>query len=127
VASRVFLGLMMVLAAVFLILLVALYTGHMPMQIAGMEFDGLEGMAVGSIVLLVGFAVCAIVVAIVVAVFYGLGFVLAALLLLVPIIVLVSLFPVLAPFAVIGLLVYWLWRRKRKPAAPLPPTMPSGP
>jgi len=127
VASRVFLGLMMLLATVFLIMLVALYTGHMPMHIAGMEFDGLEGMAVGSIVLLVGFAMCAIAVAIVVAVFYGLGFVLAGLLLLVPVIILVSLFPVLAPFVVIGLLVYWLWRRQRKPASSLPPSAPGGP
>ena len=113
-ASRIFLGLMMILAIVFLFMLAGLYTGWLPLDIEGFQLDGIEGMALGSIVLLVGFAVCALVIAIVVAVFYGLGFVLAVLLLLIPVIILVSLFPVLAPFVVIGLIVYLLWRRRKR-------------
>jgi hypothetical protein len=105
---------MTILAAVFLILLIGLYSGWVPIDVVGLELDGIEGMAFGSVVLLAGFAVCALVIAIVVAVFYGLGFLLAFLLLLIPVIILVSLFPVLAPFLIIGLLVYWFWWRKRK-------------
>ncbi|MBK7471744.1 MAG: hypothetical protein IPI73_15140 [Betaproteobacteria bacterium] len=70
----------------------------------------------GSVLLLVGFAVSALAVAIVVAVFYGLGFLFAGLLVLVPAIILVSLFPVLAPFILIGLAIYWFWWKKRKTA-----------
>jgi hypothetical protein len=117
IAGRIFLGLMMILAVVFLFMLIALYTGWLPIDIEGYALDGIEGMAFGSIVLLVGFAACALVIAIVVAVFYGLGFVLAMLVLLIPAIVLVSLFPVLAPFLVIGLIAYFIWRRRRKSAA----------
>ena len=117
IAGRIFLGLMMILAVVFLFMLVGLYTGWLPIDIEGFALDGIEGMAFGSIVLLVGFAACALVIAIVVAVFYGLGFVLAMLVLLIPVIVLVSLFPVLAPFLVVGLIAYFIWRRRKKSTA----------
>jgi len=126
IASRVFLALMTIAAIVFLIMLIALYTGWLPVDVVGLELDGIEGMALGSILLLAGFAVCAVVIAIVVAVFYGLGFLLAFLLLLIPVMILVSICPVLAPFIVIGFLVYWFWWRKRKqnlqPATPAQPT-----
>jgi hypothetical protein len=105
---------MTIAAIVFLVMLIALYTGALPVDAVGLELDGIEGMAFGSIVLLAGFAVCAVVIAIVVAVFYGLGFLLAFLLLLIPIMILVSVFPVLAPFIVIGFVIYWFWWRKRK-------------
>jgi hypothetical protein len=125
IASRVFLGLMTIAAVVFLVLLMGLYAGWMPVDIVGLELDGIEGMALGSIVLLAGFAVCALVIAVVVAVFYGLGFLLAFLLLLIPVIILVSIFPVVAPFIVIGFLIYWFWWRKRNQkqhdAKPAPP------
>ncbi|MEO7761638.1 MAG: ATP-binding protein, partial [Casimicrobiaceae bacterium] len=121
IATRIFLGLMTVLAVVFLIMLIALYTGWLPIDAVGLELGSLEGMAVGSIVLLVGFAVCALVIAIVAAVFYGLGFLLAVILLAIPLVILASLFPVLAPFIVIGLLIYWLWWRKQKRASPAQP------
>ena len=34
----------------------------------------------------------------------------------VPAIILISLFPVLAPFILIGLAIYWFWWKKRKTA-----------
>jgi hypothetical protein len=117
IAGRIFLVLMTILAVVFLLMLAGIYTGWMPIDIDGLQLDGIEGMAFGSIALLVAFAVCTVVIAIVVAVFYGLGFVLAGVLLLIPAIILVSLFPVLAPFLVIGAVVYLIWRRRRRSAA----------
>ena len=44
----------------------------------------------------------------------ALGFLLVFLLLLIPLVILVSLFPVLAPFILIGFLLYWFWWRKRQ-------------
>ena len=53
-------------------------------------------------------------IAIVAAVFYGVGVFLVALLLLLPLIILAAIFPVLAPFILVGLAVYWfLWRKRR--------------
>ena len=119
IASRLFFGLMFLLALVFLLALIGLYTGWMPVDIGDLQLHGIEGMALGSVLLLVGFAVSALAIAIVVAVFYGLGFLFAGLLVLVPAIILISLFPVLAPFILIGLAIYWFWWKKRKtPAKP---------
>ncbi|MBK8741567.1 MAG: histidine kinase [Betaproteobacteria bacterium] len=116
IASRLFIGLMFLLALVFLVALIGLYTGWMPVDIGDLQLHGIEGMALGSVLLLVGFAVSALAIAIVVAVFYGLGFLFAGLLVLVPAIILISLFPVLAPFILIGLAIYWFWWKKRKTA-----------
>ena len=107
---------MFLLALVFLVALIGLYTGWMPVDIGDLQLHGIEGMALGSVLLLVGFAVSALAIAIVVAVFYGLGFLFAGLLALVPAIILISLFPVLAPFILIGLAIYWFWWKKRKTA-----------
>jgi uncharacterized membrane protein YesL len=42
----------------------------------------------------------------------------AGLIVIIPVIILVSLFPVLAPFVLVGLIIWWvLRRRKRKIAA----------
>jgi hypothetical protein len=46
-------------------------------------------------------------------VIYGLGFVFAALAIFIPIVVLVALFPVLSPFVLLGLGIWWLVRRNR--------------
>jgi Histidine kinase len=116
IASRLFFGLMFVLALVFLVALIGLYTGWLPVDVGDLRLHGVEGKALGSVLLLAGFAVSAIAVAVVTAVFYGLGFLFAALLILIPAIILISLFPVLAPWILIGLAVYWFWWKKKKNA-----------
>ena len=116
IASRLFFGLMFVLALAFLMGLVGLYTGWLPVDLGDLRLHGVEGMALGSVLLLVGFVVSAIAVAIVVAVFYGLGFLLAGLVVFIPAMILISLFPVFSPFILIGLVVYWFWWRKKKDA-----------
>jgi predicted lipid-binding transport protein (Tim44 family) len=57
--------------------------------------------------------------AIVALVLYGLGFFLFGLLIFVLITVLIGLSPVLAPFALIGLFVWWM-AKKRKASRPEP-------
>jgi uncharacterized membrane protein YesL len=51
------------------------------------------------------------------ALIYGLGFLLLAVAIGVPVIVLLSIFPALLPFAIIGFIVYWFWWRKRAESA----------
>jgi hypothetical protein len=114
VVARTMMVLMVGLCIVFLIALLGLYAGWMPVQIGDLQLDGLEGMALGSVGLLVGFGAVALVILILVAVLYGLGFLFAALLVFIPLAILMSIVPALAPFIVIGLIIYWLLRRDRK-------------
>ena len=46
--------------------------------------------------------------------FYGLGVMFAGLAVFIPIVILISVMPALAPFILIGLVVWWFVRRKRK-------------
>jgi hypothetical protein len=62
------------------------------------------------------FAVVVLCLAIVLAVVYGLGFLFVGLAIFIPLVVLVSLFPVLAPFILVGLGIWWLIRRSRRKA-----------
>jgi hypothetical protein len=114
VVARTMMVLLVGLCIVFLIALLGLYAGWMPVQIGDFQLDGLEGMALGSVGLLFGFGAVALVILILVAVLYGLGFLFAALLVFIPLAVLMSLVPALSPFIVIGLIIYWLFRRDRK-------------
>ena len=113
ILSVVFVCVIALLAVLFVVGLIALYTGWLPVQMGSSRLSGLEGMALGSVGLLIGFGVAALVAAIVVAVVYGLGFLFAGLLIFIPLIILVSLVPALLPFAVVGFAIYWFWWRKR--------------
>lgn len=110
---RTFMVLMVVLAGLLLAGLVGLLTGWLPMHLGELQLDGLEGLAIGSVGLLAGFGGVALGVAVLVAVLYGLGFLFAGLLLLIPTVILVALFPVLSPFILIGLMAWWMRKRRR--------------
>jgi hypothetical protein len=101
----------------FILGMIALATGVLPMSIAGNRVSGLEGMALGSLALLLAFGALSIVALVLVTVIYGLGFLLLAVAIGVPIIVLLGLFPTLLPGAVVGFIAYWFWWRKRSKAA----------
>ncbi|MEO8384023.1 MAG: sensor histidine kinase, partial [Betaproteobacteria bacterium] len=113
ILSVVFVTVMAVLATLFLVGLVALYTGWLPVHMGASRLGGLEGMALGSVGLLIGFGVAALVAAIVVAVIYGLGFVIVGVVIFAAVMILISLVPALAPFAVVLFAIYWFWWRKR--------------
>jgi uncharacterized membrane protein YesL len=49
----------------------------------------------------------------VVAIIYGLGVLAAGLLVFIPLMILISVFPALSPFVLFGLIIYW-WFFKRK-------------
>ena len=113
ILSSVFLGAMAVLAVMFVLGLAALYSGSLPVHMGSSRLSGMDGMALGSVGLLVGFGAAALVVAIVIAVIYGLGFLVAGLLILIPVIIILSTVPALTPFAIVGFIVWWFWWRKR--------------
>jgi hypothetical protein len=113
ILSSVFVIVMAVLAVLLLVGLVALYTGWLPVHMGASRLGGLEGMALGSVGLLIGFGVAALVAAIVVAVIYGLGFVIVGVLIFAAVMILISLVPALSPLAVVLFVIYWFWWRNR--------------
>lgn len=117
IVSRTFIVLMVTLCVVFLLALLSLYTGWMPVQVGDFQLDGMEGMALGSVGLLAAFGALALAILIVVAVIYGLGFLFAALLVFIPAMILISLFPVVSPFILIGLIIYWVSKKRKKDLA----------
>ena len=120
VMSVTFITLMITLAVIFGLALAGLYTGMLPVHVGTARIDSIEGMALGTLALLVGFGAVALALVVVVAVLYGLGVLLAGLLVIIPLVVLIGVFPALAPFLLIGLAVYWFWRRKQRKNGELP-------
>jgi hypothetical protein len=92
---------------------VGLLTGWLPVQMGDVQLDGFESLAVGSVGLLIGFGISALALAIVLTVVYGLGFLFAALVIFIPAVVLIAIFPFLAPFILMGLGLWWLLTRRR--------------
>jgi hypothetical protein len=78
------------------------------------------GAFIGTAGIAAAFAVVVLAMAIVLAVVYGLGFLFAGIAIFVPLVILVALFPVLAPFLLIGLGIWWFVRRKKSQSAQKP-------
>ena len=114
VMSVTFITLMVVLAVVFGLMLAALYSGALPMQVGDAHFDGIEGKALGTLLLIAAFAVVALIILVVVGLLYGLGILLVGVLIFALLATLVGMVPALAPFILIGLALYWFWWRKRE-------------
>lgn len=114
VISSTFVILMIALAVVFGIALAALLTGVLPANINNLEINGIEGMALGSLGLLAGFSAAALALMVVVAVVYGLGLLAVGLMIFIPVVVAISIFPSVAPFVLLGLLIYWYVRKRNK-------------
>ena len=113
VMSVTFITLMIALAVVFGLALAGLYTGMLPVRMGEVGLGGVEGMALGTLALLVAFGAVALVLLVMVGLLYGLGLLFAGLVIIIPLVMLISAVPALAPFVLIGLAVYWFWWRKR--------------
>lgn len=113
IAGYTFIALMGVLAVGFVIAVIGAYTGLLPVEIGSAKLSGLEGAAMGTLILLAAFAVLAVVSLVLVALFYGLGVMAAALVIIIPVIILVSIFPVLLPFVILGGVIWWFSRKKK--------------
>ena len=94
--------------------MMAFLTGALHVQVEGHSVSGAPGALLGMAAMLLVFAVVVLALAIVFGVVYGLGFLFAGLVIFIPVMILVSLFPVVAPFVLAGLGVWWLVRRARR-------------
>ncbi len=112
--ARAFIVLVGLLACALVVGFVALLTGWLPVQVGDLELDGVESLAIGSVGLLIGFGATALAIAVVLAVVYGLGFLFAALAVFIPAVILMAVFPFLAPFILMGLGLWWLITRQRR-------------
>jgi hypothetical protein len=133
--SFAFVGLVCVAAVLAGLAMLGIATGAMPVQVGNEAIGGPAGALLGTAGVAAAFAAVVIAIAIVVVVIYGLGFLAVGVAIFVPLAVLVSLFPVLAPFILVGLGAWWLVRRSRReqshsaapPSASPPPEPPAAP
>jgi hypothetical protein len=93
--------------------IVGIISGVLPVTLGDEGISAPTGALIGSAGILLAFCVMVLALALVIAIIYGLGFVFAALAIFIPIVVLVALFPVLSPFVLLGLGIWWLVRRNR--------------
>ena len=112
--STALMALLMTLAVAFVLIWAGLMMGLIPVTIDDMELRPLEGMALGTLVLVIAFGVLALAVFVVVGVIYGLGLLLTLLSVIVPVVIAVGLFPGLPPFILIGIMIYLYVRRRRR-------------
>ncbi|HXZ47537.1 MAG TPA: histidine kinase [Usitatibacter sp.] len=133
--SFAFIVLVCVAAVAAGLAIVGVATGVMPVRIGDQALGGPTGTLIGTAGIAVAFVVAVLALAIVLAVVYGLGFLLVGLALFIPVAILVSLFPVLAPYILVGLGIWWLVRRSRRkkdgesavqPGAAAPGAAPPG-
>lgn len=92
--------------------LVVMLFGDLPVQFGDAQLSGAGGIALGLLALLAGFGVLTLVLLILSATLYGVGLLLTGIVLMLPLIIAFALAPPLAPFAVVGLLIYWLLRKR---------------
>ena len=90
-------------------------TGVLPVHVGGDALVGPGGAIVGTVGIALAFGAIVLALAIVVAVIYGLGFLLVGIAIFVPLVMLIALAPVLAPILLVGLFIWWLVRRKKTP------------
>jgi hypothetical protein len=121
---KAFVAIIAVLGVMFIVGIIGLASGLLPMTIGDTKISGLEGMAIGTLVLLLAFGILSVAALIVIAVLYGLSFIFVALAIGIPVLIILSLFPPLLPFFVIGFFVYWFWWRKRKTPIIINPPKP---
>lgn len=114
VVSTALVALLITLAVAFVLIWAAWLFGAFPLTINNMELRGVEGMALGTLVLVITFGVLALALFVVVGVVYGLGLLLTLLSIIVPVIILVGLFPALSPLILIGIIIYWYVRRRQR-------------
>jgi len=113
IITSTFIVLMVLLAVAFGIALAAVFAGAVPVQLGNVELHGIEGMALSSLGLLAAFAAVALVLFGIVALIYGLGVLFAGLLIFIPVVILIALFPALAPLILIGMVIYWVVRKRK--------------
>ena len=111
---------LVIVAAVFCgLMLFGGMTGVLPLHIAGAEVGGARGALISSVAMVLVFVVLVLAAALVIAVLYGLGFIALGLAIFIPIVIVIALTPALAPFILLGLLIWWIFRKKKAKLEPV--------
>ncbi len=126
--SFAFVVLVVIAAVVSGLAIVGVSTGLLPVQVGDGVVGGPHAALLGTAGIAAAFAVVVLALAIVLAVVYGLGFLFAGLAIFIPLVVIVTMSPALAPIILVGLAIWWFVRRgRRKKAAALASPAPPPP
>ena len=110
--SFTFVALVVVAAVMAGLGIVGIATEVLPVEMGGDVLVGPAGALIGTVGILLAFLVVVIAIAIVVAVIYGMGFLMVGIGIFVPLVVLIAFAPVLAPFVLAGVAIWWILRKK---------------
>jgi hypothetical protein len=116
--SFAFVALVVVAAVLSGLAVFAVMTGHMPVQVGSETLSGPGGALLGAAGIAIAFVAVVLVLAIVAAIIYGLGWLFVGLAIFIPVVFLIALTPALAPVILLILLIWWIFRKKKEPAKP---------
>lgn len=106
---------------------VGVAVGAFPVEFGDAMLTGPAGVVIAFAAGIVAFVAAAAALGLVVLVFYAIGYFLFGVAIFVAFTVLLAISPVVAPFALLGLLIWWLARRGKAPAAPRAEPTIAGP
>jgi hypothetical protein len=115
--SFAFVGLVAVLAVLSGLAIAGIVTGILPVHVGDETIGGAGGALIGTAGIFLAFGVVVLVLAAVLALVYGLGFMFAGLAIFIPVVVIVAMSPALAPLVLLGLGLWWLIRRNKRQKA----------
>jgi hypothetical protein len=101
--------------------IVGVSTGMLPVHIGDEVVDGPTGALIGTAGIAIAFAAIVLALGIVLAVVYGLGFLMVGIVIFVCVVTLVSLAPILAPVFLLVLAIWWFQRRSKAESKAAPP------
>ena len=111
-----YLALLVVAALVAVAAVIGIAIGAFPVVMDDDVLTGPAGALVGLAAAIVGFVAAAAALALVMLVLYGLGFFFVALAIFVALVAVVAISPLVAPFALFGLFVWWMAKRSKRRA-----------
>jgi hypothetical protein len=112
-----YLGLLMLAGVAAVVFVISVAIGVVPVIMGDDTLSGPGGVLIGLAAGVIGFVAAAAALAIAVLVLYFLGFFLIAVALFVILAVTLGLSPLVAPFALLGLFVWWMARRSARKQA----------
>jgi hypothetical protein len=114
--SFAFVAMVVVAAVLSGLLAFGVFTGNVPIQVGSETITGPGGALLGAAGIAIAFVAVVLVLALVVALIYGLGWLLLGLAIFIPVVILIALSPALAPVILVILFIWWVLRKKEKPA-----------
>jgi hypothetical protein len=127
--SFAFVAMVVVAAVVSGLGIFGVMTGLVPVHVGSETLSGPGSALLGAAGIAIAFAAVVLVLAVVAAIIYGLGWLFLGLAIFIPVVVLIATLPATAPFILLGLFIWWVFRKKKSapaaeaPAAKIEPAM----